>query len=39
MNYILKSLQRWDLIIFQLGIEQMSPIKNKIELIIFFTLL
>ena len=36
MKYILKSLQIWHLIVFQLGIEQISQIKNKIELVFFF---
>jgi len=36
MKYILKSLQIWHLIVFQLGIEQISQIKNKTELVFFF---
>ena len=39
MKYILKSLQTWHLTVFQLGIEQISLMKNKIELVIFFALL
>lgn len=38
-NSIFKPLQLWGLTVLQLGIEQMSPIKNKIELNVFFALL
>lgn len=36
MNSVFQTLQLWGLAILQLGIEQMSPIKNEIELNIFF---
>lgn len=39
MNSLFRTLQLWGLAILQLGIEQMSPIKNEIELNIFFALL